>query len=204
MGTLAHFNLRAIAQIHGLRHFVETGTAQGDGLAMAAQVPEFGTLHSIEIVPELVRAAEARFASDTRINIWHGDSCEMLGRILDILPAEPTLFWLDAHFPGAHSGADYAAEPDLKRRLPLEAEVNLIRKVRGGTRDLLLIDDARIYQPGPYGAGDLPADWPPLKGVERSIEFVRKAYGKTHGVVIDYSDQGYCMVVPKPALRLAA
>ncbi len=204
MGTLARFNLAGLAQMHGLKHFVETGTAQGDGLALAAQVKAFASLHSIEIVPELVVAANARFGKDERITIWRGDSREMLDRILDVLPADPALFWLDAHFPGAHSGAEYDAEKNLRRRLPLEDEVALIALRRKGIRDVLLIDDARIYQPGPYGAGDLPPDWPPLKGVQRSLDFVRTAFGETHGVVVDYADQGYVMVVPRPALAKAA
>ena len=197
MGTLAHFNLQPLAEMHGLKHFVETGTAQGHSLALAATVKEFASLHSVEIMPDLVAAARMRFGADARIQIWEGDSRHCLPMILRDLPDEPTLFWLDAHFPGAHSGAEYDAEPDAKKRLPLEDEIAAIRKARGNTGDVLLIDDARIYQPGPYGAGDLPADWPPLQGVERSLDFVRKAYGATHGVVVDFADQGYVMVVPR-------
>ena len=204
MGSLTHFNLAGLAQLHGLRHFVETGTAQGDGLAQAAQVKEFQTLHSIEIVPELVSAAKARFASDKRITVWAGDSGHVIPMLLRDLPLEPCLWWLDAHFPGAHSGADYAAEPNVRRRLPLADEIAAIRAARGSVRDVLLLDDARIYQPGPYGAGDLPPDWPPLAGIERRLDFVRQAFGATHGVVVDYSDQGYVMVVPRPLMRKAA
>jgi hypothetical protein len=204
MGTLAHFDMAGLAQRHGLKHFVETGTAQGDGLALAAQVRAFQTLHSIEIVPALVAAAKARFASDARVTVWEGDSGAVIPMLLRDLPPEPCLWWLDAHFPGAHSGADYAAEADVHRRLPLAGEIAAIRAARAGVRDVLLLDDARIYQPGPYGAGDLPPDWPPLAGVERSLDFVREAFGSTHGVVVDYSDQGYVMVVPRPVLRLAA
>ena len=39
MGSLVHFNVRKLAELHGLRSFVETGTAQGDSLAVAATVP---------------------------------------------------------------------------------------------------------------------------------------------------------------------
>jgi hypothetical protein len=199
MGSLAHFNLGALAARHGLMHFVETGTARGDSLALAAALPQWRSLHSIEIVPELADSARARFAGDKRVQIWEGDSGGMLSCVLQKLPAEPCLFWLDAHFPGAHTGADYAAEAVVDRRLPLQAEVEAIAAARPGARDVLLIDDARIYQRGPYAGGELPDDWPPLAGVKRSLDFVRNAYGKTHGVVVDYSDQGYVMVVPKGA-----
>lgn len=204
MGTLAHFDLALLARIHGLVSLVETGTAQGDSLAVAARVPQFQQLHSIEIVQELHEAARARFKSDERIHVWHGDSLGTLPAVLASLPAGPCLFWLDAHFPGAHSGADYAAEPDVVRRLPLQAEIELIRTARPDARDVLLIDDARIYQPGPYGSGDLPDNWPPLAGATRSLDFIRTNYGGTHGMVVDYADQGYAMVVPRPQLRKAA
>lgn len=198
MGTLAHFNLAALAERHGLLHFVETGTARGDSLAIAAQVSQFKTLASIEIVPELATAAAARFQSDRRVRIHTGHTAERMADVLADIPlGEPCLFWLDAHFPGAHTGADYAAEPDAHRRLPLAEEVAAIRAARPGVPDVILIDDARIYQPGPYVGGELPADWPPLAGIDRSLDFVRQAFGATHGVVVDYSDQGYVMVVPK-------
>jgi len=106
------------------------------------------------------------------------------------------MFWLDAHFPGAHHGADYSAERCVETRLPLERELQAIAE-RGAVHDVILIDDARIYQPGPYDAGNLPDDWPPLQGVTRSLDFVRALFGATHNVVVDYADQGYVMVCPR-------
>lgn len=200
MGTLAHFNLQAIAEMHGVRNFVETGTAQGDSLALAATIPEFAALHSVEIMPDLVSKAKMRFASDARVQIWEGDSRSCLPMILRELSPEPTLFWLDAHFPGAHTAAQtvesYAAEQEVGKRLPLEDEINLIRAARGEARDILLIDDARIYLPLDL-PGALPKDWPPLAGIKRSLDFVRDAYGTTHGVVVDFADQWYGMVFPR-------
>ena len=205
MGSLSHFApwFKHGIKRFGLKSFVETGTAKGDSLAVAAQFP-FKALHSIEIVPELVTAARQRFGDDKRVEIWKGDSVDVMPMVLRELPAAPCLFWLDAHFPGAHTGADYAAEANVSRRLPLEAEVMLIARSRHGMGDVLLIDDARIYQPGPYAHGDIPADWPPLAGVRRSLDFVREAYGGTHGVVIDYAHEGYVMVAPRAQLKKAA
>ena len=203
MGSLAHFApwLHNGLRRYGFASFVETGTARGDSLAIAARLP-FKALHSIEIVPDLAAAARVRFKDDARVQVWEGDSLDCLPMILRELPPEPCLFWLDAHFPGAHTGADYAAEPSVERRLPLGREVELIRQARPGAGDVLLIDDARIYQPGPYGHGDLPSDWPPLQGVERSLRFLREAYDETHAMVIDYAQEGYLMVCPR--MRKAA
>jgi hypothetical protein len=184
---------------HGLKSFVETGTGDGLGVAIALQAG-FEAVHSVEIVSELVLAARKRFAHEPAVKIWAGDSRQVLELILRELSGEPALFWLDAHFPGADYGlGSYDAETNVGRRLPLEEEVELIAKARPDCRDIVFIDDARIYQPGPYGGGNLPDDWPPLKGLKRSLDFVRNAYSKTHGIVVDYAQQGYVMVVPRSA-----
>lgn len=204
MGTLAHFNLAGIRALHSLKSFVETGTAQGDGVAMALAAG-FDPIYSVEVMPEVAQSARARFKGQRAVEIFEGDSRHCLPEILKELPREPALFWLDAHFPGAHGhGQAYDAEPDLNRRLPLHDEIDIIRKMRGDARDVLLIDDARIYQAGPYGAGDLPPDWAPIKGLERNINFIRAAYGDTHGVVCDYADHGYLMIFPRTFLKQAA
>jgi hypothetical protein len=195
MGTLQRFDVMALQQRYGLQAFVETGTADGDSLAWAARA-DFTALHSIEIVRKLANAAIARFAGDTRITVWCCDTALAMPKVVLGLGDLPTLFWLDAHFPGAHHGADYAAEARIDTRLPLERELQAIA-ARGAASDVILIDDARIYQPGPYEAGNLPDDWPPLQGVTRSLDFVRDLFCATHNVIVDYADQGYVMVCPK-------
>lgn len=197
MGTLAHFHIDVMRKRHGLVSFVETGTGAGAAVLQAVKAG-FTAIHSVEVVDELVEAARRQFQKVPSVKIWRGASREVLPLILKELPAGPALFWLDAHFPGADYGIGaYDAEQDLARRLPLEEEIAIIRRQREGQRDILLIDDARIYQPGPYSGGDLPADWPPLKGVKRSLDFVREAYSRTHGIVVDYAQQGYVMVCPR-------
>lgn len=195
MGTLQRFDVVALQQRYGLEAFVETGTADGDSLAWAARA-DFKRLHSIEIVRNLAQAAQARFAGDARITVWCCDTALAMPNLLRGLGDVPKLFWLDAHFPGAHHGADYSAEMRVETRLPLERELQAIAE-RGAVHDVILIDDARIYQPGPYDAGNLPDDWPPLQGVTRSLDFVRALFGATHNVVVDYADQGYVMVCPR-------
>jgi hypothetical protein len=198
MGTLAHFNLPGIIERYGLKHFVETGTGTGDSLALAAMAP-FETLHSIEIVPVLASSAAARFAADKRIRVHRGESAEVLPEILAAIPpGDGIFFWLDAHFAGADYGlAKYDDEKDVGRRLPLERELQAILAARDDvSRDVLIMDDARVYQPGPYAAGDLPADFPGLQGVKRSMEFIRKGLSETHGVVVDFAGTGFVMCCP--------
>lgn len=194
MGVLRRFDLAYLRERFGLKSFVETGTGEGKSIPYAAE-SGFEVVHSIEIEPALVDLARTKYPW---AHIHCGDSAEKLAEILPTLGEEPALFWLDAHFPGAETGHHkYHEEENVERRLPLEREVRLIAEARKGVRDVILIDDARIYQPGPYGLGDLPEDWPPLRGVKRSLDFVREAFGATHGIVVDYADTGYVIVTPK-------
>ena len=196
MGTLQHFSLDWIRESHGLKSFVETGTGEGAAVRQAL-LSGFKSIHSIELVPELAAAARAKFSRHPEVHIHCGESAELLTGILKQLPEGPALFWLDAHFPGADYGmGEYEGDPDVGRRLPLAREVEVIKAARKGERDVILIDDARIYQPGPYGSGNLPDNWPPLAGLKRSLDFVKGAFAATHGIVIDYRDQGYVMVTP--------
>jgi len=201
MGSLSNFNLASIRVFHKLRSLVETGTATGDGVEHALRAG-FETIHSIEIMPDLAQAARLRFKAAPHVQIWEGDSRKCLPMILKELPPEPALFWLDAHFPNAHgTGGTYTDEPDKGRRMPLEEEVRAIRAARPTAKDVLLIDDTRIYVPGPYEMGDAPDDLLlALDGIERGphgLDFVRDLYGDTHGCIIDHRHHGYMMVFPR-------
>lgn len=197
MGNLAHFDLQQIRETHGLKSFVETGTGDGNGVVKAL-LAGYEVIHSIEIDTELASLLKLRFRKNPVVTIHEGDSRELLEGIVRQLPLEPALFWLDAHFPGAELGIQgYGAEPDPEKRFPLKREVETILNIRRGIADVILIDDARIYQDGPYRLGNIPSDWKPLEGLERGLEFVRQGFGKTHGVVVDYADTGYVMITPK-------
>lgn len=204
MGHLAHFNLAHIRVFHKCRSLVETGTADGNGVQAALQAG-FETIHSVEIMPKIAQAARLRFDEFKQVRIWEGASAACLPQILELLPEGPALFWLDAHFPNAHGhGGNYVSEPDAAKRLPLQDELQMIRAARPEARDVILIDDARIYVPGPYGDGDAPPEVIEATAglVDRgpqALDFVRDLYGKTHGFVIDFEHQGYGMLFPRLA-----
>jgi hypothetical protein len=204
VGTLHHFSawLPHGKKKYGIKSFVETGTGMGVSLSLAVAL-DFDQVHTIEIVPELVALSRMKYASNAKVHIHEGDSRVLLEPILRELPKEPALFWLDAHFPGSDSGmVDYEAEPDIAKRLPLREEINLIHALRSDCLDVLLIDDARLFQPEYDGRVDqyvsgLWKDWAPVQGSDRSAAFIREAYGKTHGIVCDFADQHYWMIIPK-------
>src|SRR5215469_3992469 len=66
----------ALARAFGLRTFIETGTFLGD--TIAAQVDRFDRLVSIELKPDLVEKARARFMPHPKVSIIQGHSADGL------------------------------------------------------------------------------------------------------------------------------
>lgn len=198
MGLLAHFDVGALVARHGLLHFVETGVGRGQGLAHACRFP-FRTLRSCDVEPSLAAAAASAFAADDRVTVYAGPSPEFLRRLCNAIPAdEPVLFWLDAHFPGADYGlAGYGAHADETVRLPLPAELAAIASGRPAGRDVVLVDDLRVWIDGAFGSGNLPASVRPFCPKRRDASFFEAAFGATHMVAFDWADEGYVTVMPR-------
>jgi hypothetical protein len=127
--------LRAHARRHGLRVFIETGTLYGDTLAALRNT--FDILHSIELSRELYERASARFAGDARIQLWYGDSGDVLPRVLEEV-RQPALFWLDGHYSG--DGTAPGVEDT-----PICRELSHISKHPLHGEHLVVIDDARCF-----------------------------------------------------------
>jgi hypothetical protein len=115
---------------HGTPTLVETGTYQGT--TVAACVPHFERLYTIELDRTLYEAARDRFKNEPTVTVIHGDSYAELSRVASRLQ-EPAIFWLDAH---------YCAGPTAKgpHDPPLLWELRAI--VERGKPDVILIDDA--------------------------------------------------------------
>jgi hypothetical protein len=199
MGTLRFFNLQPLMEQFGCRYLFETGTGIGDGVHYASFFA-FERLWSVEIHPDIAATARERFAGDPRVEILDSTSEEALGRVLPTLDrAKPALFWLDAHFPGADFGfATYKDERDLDRRLPLQRELEIIARLRQPCRDVLLIDDLRIYEDGPWEMGPMPDYAQTLPPELRNIDFaLRPPWSRTHDLRRFHEHTGYLMLTPK-------
>ena len=202
MGTVARFDLLDYVKTFGLSYFIETGTGTGESLAHAASVhPGFSALRSCEIEASLAKQAAQRFVSDERVRVFTERSSTFLRWVGRLLPADQTaFFWLDAHFPGAdYQLRGYADEADASTRLPLAEELATIAKYRNG-RDVIAIDDLRIYVDGPFTSGNLPAELRPLCPKRRDIDFIRDIMGATHDVTELFDNEGYVLLMPKDGL----
>lgn len=122
------------AKTRGIEVLIETGTYRGD--MVAAVLPMFRRIVTIELSPDLHRAAKARFARWPHVECIQGDSAERMASVLSEL-REPALFWLDAHWSGG-----ITARAGLDTPITAELEAILAHPVRG---HVILVDDARHF-----------------------------------------------------------
>jgi hypothetical protein len=114
--------------------FVETGTLFGD--MTYAQRNNFRQLFSIELDEYLFERALLRFKHYSHIRILHGDSGQMIAKVLQELD-EPCLFWLDAHYSGGITAHGVEMTPVFD-----EIRHILNHPVRN---HVIVIDDARLF-----------------------------------------------------------
>ena len=85
-------------------------------------------MHSIEVDAKSFIAARAKLWNARDIQLHLGNSSKVLGDLLDRLPEQTALFYLDAHWNSFW---------------PLADELDAIEQFRGN-RDIIVIDDFRV------------------------------------------------------------
>lgn len=136
--------IRDLAERHGARTLVETGTYLGD--MVAAMLGRFDRIISIELSEELHQRATERFAGEDSVVLLQGDSGEKIADAIAMLDGL-AIFWLDGHYSGG-----ITASADLAT--PIMQELETIFAL-GNAGHVVIIDDARLFgrNPGyPTGA----------------------------------------------------
>lgn len=194
MGSINRFDLNKLIKKYNVQYFFETGTWKGDGLAYASKFP-FKKLLSCEIMEEIYHKANNRFKNHNNIQIKLGASEEALASLNNEITGN-CLFWLDAHYPGAEEGLHtYNEIKNETIRLPLHKELLLINELRSNYKDLILVDDLRIYEDGPYKKGNMPDNIIPPS--IRNIDFAYDLFAATHEIIKLHNDHGYLIIIPK-------
>lgn len=121
---------------------IETGTYLGE--TVEACLPIFKKIISIELAPELFKNAKAKFANTAKVELYEGDSGEVLQNILPNI-TEPCLFWLDGHYSEGFTAKG-------KLNTPIINELNHIFNHQVKSH-IILIDDARCFT----GEDDYPS-----------------------------------------------
>jgi hypothetical protein len=143
--------------------FVETGTFQGRSALWASK--PFDAVYTIEKSDALYALHEEGLVQLPGVKPLHGDSRAVLPGVLAELGARSALFWLDGHWSGeGTAGAD--------DECPLLGELACLS---GRERDLILIDDARLFlgaPPRPYR----PAAWPTIADILDALPGTRSRW----------------------------
>jgi hypothetical protein len=194
MGQLNQaIQVKNVFDFYNIDNFVETGTGAAEVVRSISNIKSDLNIHTIEIIEEIFNKNKISHSYLTNVN-WHlGQSSEVMPEILPQLEGN-TLFWLDAHFPGADLGlASYGDEEDLDKRLPLRSELEIIVEGRDVSNDVFVIDDLRIYEDGPFETGN----WAErnLYGGD-GIAFIEDLFEDTHFVVRSYNKQGFVILLP--------
>ena len=194
MGQLNEaIQIKNVLDFYDIKNFVETGTGQAEVVQTVVEADDTLNVHTIEVIPEIYDKNKINFSYLKDVN-WHlGTSFDILPEILPDLKGS-TLFWMDAHFPGADFGlSSYGDEKDDENRLPLKKELETIVENRDVSNDVFVIDDLRIYEDGPFGDGN----WEEReKYGGDGIEFIEELFDETHYVVKSYNAQGSILLFP--------
>jgi hypothetical protein len=167
----------------GLVRAIETGTYRCRGTRLLADV--FPRVVTIEVAPQLARAAAASLASVPGIEVVGGSSADVMPGLIDA--AQPTLYWLDGHWSGGETGG-------AGDECPVLAELAAIAK--GHADDCILVDDARLFL-APPPPPHLAEQWPTYREVEDAILAARP----DHRVIVAHD---VIVAVPARAADLAA
>ena len=186
--------LKETLESFGIKNFVETGTGDGSSMNKVIATEVLNKHYGIELDEELFGNLMKQNDGNEQVVLFHGYSEECMGAVLEELSDDPTLFWLDAHFPGADYGpAGYGDEGDIDKRLPMGSELKIMKEKRDLSKDVIFMDDLRNYVDRDFEAGN----WS-----ERSkfgadgYDFVEDLIGDTHILVENLSDQGYLLAFP--------
>lgn len=195
MGQINHpVKLKKMLQDFDIQNFVESGTGDGSSMDKVLLTGRKLSAYGVELDEELYKNLEKKYDMLGYVALYKGYTEDQFVRVMEDLDDSPTLFWLDAHFPGADYGdASYGAEEDIDKRLPMEKELRVMKENRDLSNDIIFMDDLRIYVDRPFVAGP----WPQRKlyGGD-GYDFVEEIIGETHILIEHHGDQGYLLAFP--------
>ena len=194
MGQLNQaIKIKNVLDYYDIKNFVETGTGQAEVVRSVYEANEDLNIHTIEVVEEIFEQNKIKFSYLKDVS-WHlGTSFKILPEILPTFEGN-TLFWMDAHFPGADFGlSSYGDEKDMDKRLPLKRELESIVQSRDVKNDVFVIDDLRIYEDGPFEGGNWDER---TKYGGDGIGFIEDIFDKTHYIGRSYNAQGSVILFP--------
>lgn len=126
--------IASVAKQFNCEIFIETGTYLGD--TIQSQRTNFRKLISIELADRLFKAASRRFRRFPEIQIYKGNSGDVLHRIMPAINSR-ALLWLDGHYSGGITAKGLTECPVFRE---LDAVFS-----NNDLKHIVLIDDARLF-----------------------------------------------------------
>lgn len=132
-GTLSLEFFNKITTVFHNENFIETGTYSGNTSMRAASF--FKKIYTSELHKSIYNAAKNRLACKSNIEIYLGESGDILREILPTIKSN-MIFWLDAHYCGENTGwgknvTAVTDEVDAIKVSDIENYVILIDDIRG-------------------------------------------------------------------------
>jgi hypothetical protein len=166
--------------------FVETGCYKGNSISYSLNLG-FDRVISCDIDLESIEYCKNMF-SNKKVELYHASSVDFLSLLLPNLSnVKSIMFWLDAHLPDKRI--------NQKIDLPLEEELEIINSIRPNSTDVILIDDLRIYEDGPYTGGP----WDRYGYENLNLSFIDKY---NYDVAKFYQHEGYLILTRPHLMRI--
>ena len=206
MGLLKQHKLTDYINKYNLKYYFETGTGKAECLEYALRYP-FEEYWTVDIDEDLIEESFKKFQNMSKnINLLIGKSTEILDEYVPQIPKEsPTLFYLDAHFPGADFQKctyEESIREHKKDAFPLEEEVDVILEKRDISKDVFIIDDLVLYEEGDFECLKVGCVWEygwlqEELDLKTDSKFLYEKFEKTHDFKKDLRSQGYLIITPK-------
>ena len=206
MGLLKQHKLTDYIDRYNLKYYFETGTGKAECLEYALRYP-FEEYWTVDIDEDLIEESFNKFKNMSKnINLLIGKSIDILDEYIPQIPKEsPTLFYLDAHFPGADFQKctyEESIREHKKDAFPLEEEVDVILEKRDISKDVFIIDDLVLYEEGDFECLKVGCVWEygwlqEELDLKTDSKFLYEKFEKTHDFKKDLRSQGYLIITPK-------
>lgn len=190
MGSLSDFNancknIQSLKDQYQSTVFVETGCFRGNSLSFVIDMG-FDNLYSCDIDQEMINYCIDRFKKPN-LQIYHMDSIRFLNNLIySLANIQSVIFYLDAHLP-EHDKTSGSVLSDNPLNFPLEEEISVINKHRSDKNDIIIIDDLRIYEDGPFTGGN----WTERYRFNPSLSFLDQY---DYNIEKFYSQEGYLVL----------
>lgn len=206
MGELTAFELNEFIPKFNLKTYFETGTGMGVSLSHAMRY-NFNRLYTIDIDNDFIQRAKRMYQNDSRLTCINDFSTKAIKDFVPTLSQEPTLFFLDAHFPGADFHKityEESIRTYKEEAFPLELEINLLKSIRDLTNDVIIIDDFVLYDKMEKEYESVKEghtwkyDWLQDElNIKTESSFIYEMFSETHDITKDLRHQGYLIITPK-------